>query len=158
MCFFLPCGIVVSNLTAQKQRQTQGIAARAKTTAELYAFSRKIAGTGSLENLMWLITYQIAAMLRCDAVVLLPGPDGLQIRAGYPPEDTLDAALSATDPAERLKFATESRAIIASSIKQVSSDPLLQTLDDNPFGVQLAFKDTLSKVLTALAGLSKAMQ
>jgi two-component system sensor histidine kinase KdpD len=92
LIFFLIAALVVSNLTAQKQRQTQNMAARAKTTAELYAFSRKIAGTGSLENLMWLITYQIAAMLGCDTVVLLPGPDGLQIRAGYPPEDTLDAA------------------------------------------------------------------
>jgi two-component system sensor histidine kinase KdpD len=92
LVFFLIAALVVSNLTAQKQRQTQSMAARAKTTAELYAFSRKIAGTGSLENLMWLVTYQIAAMLGCDVVVLLPGPTGLEIHAGYPPEDTLDAA------------------------------------------------------------------
>jgi two-component system sensor histidine kinase KdpD len=92
LVFFLIAALVVSNLTAQKQRQTQSMAARAKTTAELYAFSRKIAGTASLENLTWLITYQIAAMLSCDAVILLPGADGLQIHAGYPPEDTLDAA------------------------------------------------------------------
>jgi two-component system sensor histidine kinase KdpD len=92
LIFFLIAALVVSNLTAQKQRQTQNMAARAKTTAELYAFSRKIAGTGSLENLTWLITYQIAAMLSCDVVILLPSPDGLEIRAGYPPEDTLDVA------------------------------------------------------------------
>jgi two-component system sensor histidine kinase KdpD len=92
LVFFLIAALVVSNLTAQKQRQTRNMAARAKTTAELYAFSRKIAGTGSLENLTWLITYQVAAMLSCDAVLLLPGPRGLEIHAGYPPEDTLDAA------------------------------------------------------------------
>lgn len=92
LVFFLIAALVVSNLTAQKQRQTQTMAARAKTTAELYAFSRKVAGIGSLEDLMWVVTYQIAAMLSCDVVVLLPGPDGLQVRAGYPPEDTLDAA------------------------------------------------------------------
>jgi two-component system sensor histidine kinase KdpD len=92
LIFFLIAALVVSNLTAQRQRQTQNMAVRAKTTAELYAFSRKIAGTGSLENLTWLITYQIAAMLACDAVILLPGPRGLEIHAGYPPEDTLDAA------------------------------------------------------------------
>jgi len=92
LVFFLIAALVVSNLTAQKQRQTQNMAARAKTTAELYAFSRKIAGTGSLENLTWLITYQVAAMLSCDVVILLPGTTGLQIHAGYPPEDTLDAA------------------------------------------------------------------
>jgi two-component system sensor histidine kinase KdpD len=92
LVFFLIAALVVSNLTAQKQRQTENMAARAKTTAELYAFSRKVAGVGSLEDLMWLVTYQIAAMLRCDVVVLLPGPDGLEVRAGYPPEDSLDAA------------------------------------------------------------------
>ncbi len=92
LVFFLIAALVVSNLTAQKQRQTQSIAARAKTTAELYAFSRKVAGIGTLEDLMWVVTYQIAAMLSCDVVVLLPGPDGLQVLAGYPPEDTLDAA------------------------------------------------------------------
>lgn len=92
LVFFLIAALLVSNLTAQKQRQTRSMAARAKTTAELYAFSRKLAGIGSLEDLMWLVTYQIAAMLNCDVVVLLPGPDGLQVRAGYPPEDRLDAA------------------------------------------------------------------
>jgi two-component system sensor histidine kinase KdpD len=90
LVFFLIAALVVSNLTAQKQRQTQAMAARAKTTAELYAFSRKVAGIGSLEDLMWVVTYQIAAMLSCDVVVLLPGPDGLRVRAGYPPEDSLD--------------------------------------------------------------------
>jgi two-component system sensor histidine kinase KdpD len=92
LVFFLIAALVVSNLTAQKQRQTQAMVARAKTTAELYAFSRKVAGIGSLEDLMWVVTYQIAAMLSCDVVVLLPGPDGLKVRAGYPPEDSLDAA------------------------------------------------------------------
>jgi two-component system sensor histidine kinase KdpD len=91
LVFFLIAALLVSNLTAQKQRQTQNMVARAKTTAELYAFSRKVAGIGSLDDLMWLMTYQIAAMLACDAVVLLPGPDGLEIHAGYPPEDTLDS-------------------------------------------------------------------
>ena len=91
LVFFLIAALVVSNLTAQKQRQTEAMAARAKTTAELYAFSRKVAGIGSLDDLMWVVTYQIAAMLGCDVVVLLPGPeDGLEVRAGYPPEDSLD--------------------------------------------------------------------
>lgn len=92
LIFFLIAALVVSNLTAQKQRQTDSMAARAKSTAELYAFSRKIAGIGSLEDLLWVVTYQIAAMLKCDAVVLLPGKVGLEVRAGYPPEDELDAA------------------------------------------------------------------
>jgi len=92
LIFFLIVALIVSNLTAQKQRQSEAMAGRAKTTAELYAFSRKIAAIGSLEDLLWVVTYQIAAMLKCDVVVLLPTQSGLQVRAGYPPEDALDAA------------------------------------------------------------------
>ncbi len=92
LVFFLVVALIVSNLTAQTQRQTRGVADRAKTTAELYSFSRKIAGIGALEDLLWAITYQIAAMLKCDVVLLLPSEKGLTVRAGYPPEDAVDAA------------------------------------------------------------------
>jgi two-component system sensor histidine kinase KdpD len=92
LVFFLVVALIVSNLTAQKQRQAERVAARARLTADLYGFSRKIAGIGSLEDLLWVVTYQIAAMLKCDVVLLLPEGGGLQVRAGYPPEDSLDAA------------------------------------------------------------------
>ncbi len=92
LVFFLVVALIVSNLTAQKQRQAERVASRAKLTADLYGFSRKIAGIGSLEDLIWVVTHQIAAMLKCDVVLLLPEADGLHVRAGYPPEDRLDAA------------------------------------------------------------------
>src|SRR5260221_11629482 len=71
---------------------------RAKTTAELYAFSRKLAGIVGLDDLLWATSYQIASMLRMRVVVLLPvggdenGGGDLAVRGGYPPEDELDAA------------------------------------------------------------------
>jgi two-component system sensor histidine kinase KdpD len=92
LVFFLVVALIVSNLTAQKQRQALRVATRARLTADLYGFSRKIAGIGSLEDLLWVVTYQIAAMLKCDVVLLLPEGDALQVRAGYPPEDSLDDA------------------------------------------------------------------
>jgi two-component system sensor histidine kinase KdpD len=92
LVFFLVVALIVSNLTAQKQRQAERVAVRAKLTADLYGFSRKIAGIGSLEDLLWVVTYQIAAMLKCDVVLLLPDAGGLRVRAGYPPEDRLDDA------------------------------------------------------------------
>ena len=92
LVFFLVVALIVSNLTAQKQRQAERVAVRAKLTADLYGFSRKIAGIGSLEDLLWVVTHQIAAMLKCDVVLLLPDADGLRVRAGYPPEDRLDEA------------------------------------------------------------------
>ena len=67
---------------------------RAKTTAELYAFSRKVAGIGALDDLLWATAYQISSMLNVRTVLLMPvkDGDGLEVASGYPPEDQLDAA------------------------------------------------------------------
>ena len=50
--FFLIVAVIVSNLTAATRRQIGDGASRAKTTAELYAFSRKLAGIGTLDDLL----------------------------------------------------------------------------------------------------------
>jgi len=65
---------------------------RARTTEELFAFSRKLAGIGKLEDLLWATVYQIALMLSVRVVLLLPEAEGIAVRAGYPPEDELDEA------------------------------------------------------------------
>ncbi|HTV46586.1 MAG TPA: sensor histidine kinase KdpD [Stellaceae bacterium] len=92
--FFLIVAVIVSHLTAATRRQAMTARARAKTTAELYAFSRKIAGIGALDDLLWATAYQIAAMLKLRTVLLLPAGDGegIEVASGYPPEDRLDAA------------------------------------------------------------------
>ncbi len=92
--FFLIVAIIVSNLTAATRRQVVTARARAKTTAELYAFSRKVAGIGALDDLLWATAFQIASMLNVRAVLLMPVGDGegLEVASGYPPEDRLDAA------------------------------------------------------------------
>jgi two-component system sensor histidine kinase KdpD len=92
--FFLTVAIIVSNLTAATRRQAMTARSRAKTTAELYAFSRKIAGIGPLDDLLWAAAYQVSSMLKVRTVLLLPAADadGLEVASGYPPEDRLDAA------------------------------------------------------------------
>jgi two-component system sensor histidine kinase KdpD len=90
--FFLLVAIVVSNLTAASRSQVMSARARAKTTAELYAFSRKVAGIGTLDDLLWATAYQISSMLKLRTVLLLPDKEGgsLTIASAYPPEDLLD--------------------------------------------------------------------
>ena len=44
-------------------------------TEELFAFSRKLAGVASLDDLLWATTYQIASMLKVRVVLLLPEGD-----------------------------------------------------------------------------------
>jgi two-component system sensor histidine kinase KdpD len=92
--FFLTAAIIVSNLTAATRRQVVTARLRAKTTAELYAFSRKVAGIGALDDLLWATAYQVSSMLTVRTVLLMPlrEGEGLEIVSGYPPEDQLDAA------------------------------------------------------------------
>jgi two-component system sensor histidine kinase KdpD len=92
--FFLVVAVIVSHLTAATRGQAVSARARAKATAELYAFSRKIAAIGALDDLLWATAYQIASMLNVRIVLLMPVGDGegLEVASGYPPEDELDEA------------------------------------------------------------------
>jgi two-component system sensor histidine kinase KdpD len=92
--FFLVIAVIVSQLTATTRSQVVTARARAKTTAELYAFSRKIAAIGALDDLLWATAYQISSMLDVRTVLLMPVADGegLEVASGYPPEDLLDEA------------------------------------------------------------------
>ena len=66
--------------------------ARAATTEALYAFSRKLAGVGTLDDVLWATAYQAALMLKVRVVLLLPEKGRIEVKAGYPPEDELDDA------------------------------------------------------------------
>jgi two-component system sensor histidine kinase KdpD len=66
--------------------------ARARTTESLYAFSRKLAGAGTLDDVLWATAYQAALMLKVRVVLLLPENGSITVKAGYPPEDILDEA------------------------------------------------------------------
>ncbi|UZF90556.1 sensor histidine kinase [Bosea sp. NBC_00550] len=94
--FFLVVALIASNLTARVQRQAAAARQRARTTEDLYLFSRKLAGTGTLDDVLWASAYQIAAMLRVRVVILLPEANSIAVRAGYPPDDSLvDADIAA---------------------------------------------------------------
>src|SRR5215467_14146153 len=92
--FFLIVAVIVSNLTARARTQILTARSRAKTTAELYAFSRKVAGIGALDDLLWATAYQISSMLKVRAVLLMPAKDaeGLEVASGYQTEDQLNPA------------------------------------------------------------------
>ncbi len=89
---FAVVAVVASNLTARMRGQTVAARQRAKTTEELYQFSRKLAGAVSLDDVLWTTAHQVALMLKVRVVLLLPGEDGLAVQAGFPPEDLLDEA------------------------------------------------------------------
>ncbi|WP_421593227.1 DUF4118 domain-containing protein [Shinella sp. M27] len=94
--FYLGVAVVASNLTAAVQRQAAAARQRARTTEDLYLFSKKLAGTGTLDDVLWATAFQIASMLKVRVVILLPEGGSVAVKAGYPPDDTLvDADIAA---------------------------------------------------------------
>ncbi|MCH4542485.1 two-component sensor histidine kinase [Ochrobactrum sp. POC9] len=92
LIFFLFVSFIASNLASRVQRQAAAARQRARMTEDLYLFSKKLAGTGSLDDVLWATAFQIASMLRVRVVILLPEGNTIAVRGGYPPDDTLDDA------------------------------------------------------------------
>ena len=90
--FFLVIAVIVSNVAARARIQAVAAMRRARTTELLYVFSRKLAGAGALDDVLWAAAYQTALMLKVRVVLLLPEHGSIAVKAGYPPEDILDEA------------------------------------------------------------------
>jgi two-component system sensor histidine kinase KdpD len=90
--FFMLIAILVSNVAGRVRTQADTAIGRIRTTEQLYAFSRKLAGTGTLDDVLWATAYQTALMLGVRVVLLLPEDGLLTVKSGYPPEDQLDQA------------------------------------------------------------------
>jgi two-component system, OmpR family, sensor histidine kinase KdpD len=90
--FFILLAVLVSNVAARVRIQANVAMSRARTTESLYAFSRKLAGVGTLDDVLWATAYQAALMLKVRVVLLLPENDSIVVKTGYPPEDVLDQA------------------------------------------------------------------
>lgn len=90
--FFLVVALIASNLMANVRRQAMVARRRAKTTEDLYLFSRKLAGIASLDDLLWVTASQVASMLQVRVVLFLPDNGSLALKAAWPPEDVAEAA------------------------------------------------------------------
>ncbi|MDX8530611.1 sensor histidine kinase KdpD [Mesorhizobium sp. VK25A] len=91
-CVFLVVAVIASNLTARVQRQAVAARSRARATEDIYSFSKKLAGAGTLDDVLWATAFQIASMLKVRVVLLLPENGTITVKAGYPPDDTLAEA------------------------------------------------------------------
>jgi two-component system sensor histidine kinase KdpD len=90
--FFIVVAVVVSHVAARSRGAVVTAQGRARAVESLYAFSRKLAGVGTMDDVLWAAAYQTALMLKVRVVFLLPEAGAIAVKAGYPPEDTLDEA------------------------------------------------------------------
>jgi two-component system sensor histidine kinase KdpD len=99
LIFFMFVAIVASTLAARTRSRTESARREARTTAELYAFSRKIAGVMDLYDLLWIVVSHLARLLHAEVVMLMPekGLDGKLVpHAAFPPDSEFnDADLAA---------------------------------------------------------------
>ena len=89
---FLVVAIFTSNLASRVRDQAAITRRRFRATAALYDFSRKLAASHALDDLLWAIVHQIAVGLDGKAVVLLPDGERLSIQSAYPPDDRMPEA------------------------------------------------------------------
>ena len=85
--------VFTGNLAARVRAQADVAARRAGIAGELYKFTGKMAGIARLDDILWAASYQIAAMLKINVVILLPNRKTrqLEIRGAFPPDDELSA-------------------------------------------------------------------
>jgi two-component system sensor histidine kinase KdpD len=88
---FTLVAVIVSHVAARGRAQAMTAQARVRTVESLYSFSRKLAGAGALDDVLWATAFQTAMMLQVRVVLLLPDKAMLRVKSGYPPEDMLDS-------------------------------------------------------------------
>ncbi len=92
--FLLVAGLT-GGLAGRVREQSDASRKRIATIQALYDISRKLSATASLEDVLYVVAYQAASGINGQALVLLPKEGDVEIRAAYPPEDTLGPAEAA---------------------------------------------------------------
>jgi two-component system sensor histidine kinase KdpD len=95
LILFAFVAVITSNLTARTRAQVLIARNHAKTTAELYAFSRRLAGIVDIEELLSAMTSLLVAMLHSPIAIFLVVDGVLQLRAATrdaPPSGAADRA------------------------------------------------------------------
>jgi two-component system, OmpR family, sensor histidine kinase KdpD len=91
LVLFSAVAVLASGIAARTRAQTLIARQEAARGAALYAFAKKLTAVAMIDDLLWAAAYQVAVMLKAEAVFLLPEEGSLTVQAAYPPEDRLDA-------------------------------------------------------------------
>ena len=89
LIIFLLVAVLTGSLAGRVREQSDAARKRIATIQALYDISRKLSATASLEDVLYVVAYQAASGIKGQALVLLPKDGDVEIRAAYPPEDTL---------------------------------------------------------------------
>lgn len=89
---FLVVAVVTGGLAGRLHEQSAAIAERAEATQALYDFSRKLSGAIRLDDVLWLLAAQSAAVVGGRSIILLRDGADLIIQAAWPPEEEISTS------------------------------------------------------------------
>ena len=92
LLIFLLVAVLTGGLAGRVREEASNARQRAITTQSLYDFARKLSGIARLDDVLWVFASQVAGVFKTQAIILLPRDGDLEIRAAFPPEDTLGPA------------------------------------------------------------------
>ncbi len=89
---FLVVAVVTGGLAGRLHEQSEAIAERAEATQALYDFSRKLSGAVRLDDVLWLLAAQSAAVVGGRSIILLREGADLTIQTAWPPEEDISTS------------------------------------------------------------------
>lgn len=89
---FLLVAVITGSLSGRVREQSDAAGRRIFQTQMLFDFSRKLSGTASLDDVLWAVASQTASAIKGETIVLLAEDGELQIKAAFPPEDSMGAS------------------------------------------------------------------
>lgn len=89
LLIFLAVAVVTGGLAGRLRDSANATRARAEATQSLYDFSRKLSGAPKIDDVVWLVASQSAAIARGRSVVLLSKNGEVTLEGAWPPEDSL---------------------------------------------------------------------
>ena len=89
---FLLVAVITGSLSGRVREQSDAAGRRIFQTQMLFDFSRKLSGTATIDDVLWAVASQTASAIKGETIVLLAENGELQIKAAFPPEDSVGAS------------------------------------------------------------------
>lgn len=89
---FLLVAVITGSLSGRVREQSDAAGRRIFQTQMLFDFSRKLSGTATIDDVLWAVASQTASAIKGETIVALAENGDLQIKAAFPPEDSMGAS------------------------------------------------------------------
>ena len=87
---FLSAALIVSSMAGRLRNGMDLSRENSRRTTNLYDFERKVTAAVTKDDLQWAVVHHVASTINGKSLIMIPDKSGMQVVAGYPPEDQVD--------------------------------------------------------------------